>query len=320
MKVIKILIRSVAFVGLYVLFFSNANAENCALGWSNKAPKFESTIQYDDMQSKANPTVHVLINGRVAKMMLDTGAQTNGLWDASLLDETPSQESEKIDAHVLSVDARRVTAALEDSHGNVQRQDFLFVPDSILAATGYAGILSPQTIAGDNAVVMDFEKNCFFVSAPSDIRFDDDLDIRQGATIANPYDVIAIPVELDGKKIPVVVDTGASITSIFASLVAFKPKGKKSPRSIDVFGAEIPRGASMRLVDLKINGQLFKSHPVIPKSMIDDRGFVDYGYIGMDILKGRVVYLDKTKHQLILLTRPSGRAAAGSGIKGVSDE
>jgi hypothetical protein len=59
----------------------------------------------------------------------------------------------------------------------------------------------------------------------------------------------------------------------------------------------------MRLVDLKINGQIFKSHPVAPLPKISDKGIGVRGYIGMDILKERVIYYDGTKNQFILVTR-----------------
>jgi hypothetical protein len=255
------------------------------------------------MHTKTNPTVHVLINGKAVKMMLDSGSNSHSLWDESLLDETPSSNIERQHAIVGSGDARRVKATLADYHGYSGRQEFYLLADSALAEDGYSGILSPQAVAGHNAVVIDFEKNCFFTAPPFDIGSDNGLHVGRGTTIQNPYYVMAISVELDGRKIPVVVDSGAPRTFIQASLVASNPKGLESPRTMDIFKAELPKSEYMRLVDLKINGQIFKSLPVIPRQTKDQNVVVNLGYIGMDILKERVIYYDATKQEFILLTR-----------------
>ena len=301
-------------------FQGNASTERCASDWTTNPVQFESVIQYDDMQSKANPTVHVLVNGKSAKMMLDTGANVNVLWNASLLDESLGPDSHRLDAHVASADSKTLTVALADDRGSALRQEFYVVPDSVLAADGYSGIVSPQAVAHGSAVVIDFEKNCFFTSSPFDIRSDKDLDVHRGATIPNPYGVMGIPVELDGKKIPLVVDTGASVTTILASLVDAKPQGQKSARAIDLLGAEIVQGENMRFVDLGINGKVFGSHPVVPQLAIHDKGIVAFGFIGMDILKNHVIYHDGTNKVFILLTRERAAKHIVGERRGSADE
>ncbi|WP_143277591.1 hypothetical protein [Bordetella genomosp. 10] len=265
--------------------------------------QFQSSIQYDDMQSKANPTVHILVNGRPAKMMLDTGSNSHSLWDEFLLDENPSATIERQHAIVGSGNARKVKATLADYHGNAIRQDFYLLTESALSEDGYSGILSPQAIAGPNAVVVDFEENCFFTSPPFDIGTVNDLNIRRGTTIPNPYYVIATSVELDNRMIPMLVDSGAPFTFIQASLLASKPKGKESPKIMDIFKAELPRNEHMRLVDLKINGQILKSLPVIPRHTKNEEVVDNLGYIGMDILKNNIIYYDGTHHDFNLLSR-----------------
>ena len=187
-------------VAVCIPFPGYASTGTCASDWTSNPVHFESVIQYADMQSKTNPTIHVLINGKAAKMMLDTGANINVLWNASLLDESLSPDSHRFDAHVASADSKTLTVALADGRGNALRQEFQVVPNSVLAADGYSGIVSPQAVAHGNAVVIDFEKNCFFTSSPFDISSDEDLDVHWGATIPNSYGVMGIPVELDGKK------------------------------------------------------------------------------------------------------------------------
>lgn len=279
------------------------STSSCAAEWIDHGSLFESMIQYDDLLSKANPTVHVTINGQVVQMMLDTGASANMLWDASLIDANALLGLERVDGHVASAEAKRTITTLADGRGNTLRREFFLVPGSVLAEDGYAGLLSPQAVAGDGVAVIDLDENCFFTSAPFDMPSDGKFEIYRGTTISNPYGVMAIPVEFGGGKIPLLVDTGASVTAVLASLVATKPKSRKTSRAVDMFGAPIPTGEKMRLVDLKVNGRTYKSHPVIPRPGIDDRGVVDFGYIGMDILKNLVLYHDGARREFILLAR-----------------
>lgn len=303
MKILKIVTRFIIFGSLNVSFQANSTTESCAVGWTTDPAQFESAIQYDDMQGKINPSMHVLINGKAAKVILDTGSNVNILWDASLLDETPAPDVQLIESHVASAGSRAVPVALADEHGNVLRRTFYVTPNSALAADGYSGIVSPQAIAQDSAMVLDFEKNCFFSSARFDIRSNHELDVRRGSTIPNSDGILAIPVGLDGREIPVIVDTGASVSAVLSSLVATKPKGKKSAREMDVFGVEIPRDEHMRLVDLSINDKTFKLHPVIPRPTMNMSGMVVSGYIGMDVLKDHVIYHDAALQEFVLLTR-----------------
>lgn len=74
---------------------------------------------------------------------------------------------------------------------------------------------------------------------------------------------------------------------------------------MDAFGVEIPVKTSMRLVDLKVNGHTFKSHPVIQRELADGEEPEEYGYLGMDLLKNRVLYYDGGRNEFILLTRQS---------------
>lgn len=65
----------------------------------------------------------------------------------------------------------------------------------------------------------------------------------------------------------------------------------------------MPRDERMRLVDIRINGEVFKSNPVIPRPKINENGVVDFGYIGMDVLKNRAVYYDQNRGESTFVTR-----------------
>ncbi|OZI23845.1 hypothetical protein CAL26_10545 [Bordetella genomosp. 9] len=265
------------------------------------------------MQKKDLPTVLVRVDGKAAKMLLDSGTNVNILLDSSLADKKPRTDSTRIDAGVGSAVAQGVQVTLGDDHGNTLSAKFYVLPNSPLAADGYAGILSPQAVAGHDAVVIDLDKNCFFTSTPFDIGANHRFKVYPGKAIDNPHNIMAIPVRLDDHEIPVLVDFGASDTSILASLVSSKPKGPASPSATDVFGLEFPREETMRLVDLEINGQAFRAYPVIPMPTLDDKGIVSFGRIGMDILKNTVIYHDSQSGELLLLSRQASAAPAVGG-------
>jgi hypothetical protein len=272
----------------------------CGTEWSQQLPLFQTAIEYDDSLTKFNPTVHVFVDGKAVKMMLDTGASANLLWDASILKEAPETASNRVDSHVASADARRVRATLADHQGNSLNQEFFLVSESVLSQYGYSGLLSPQQVAGDNSLVVDLHSDCLVVGRSIDIHAHAGFTVYPGRSLANPYGIMAIPVELGRARIRVIVDSGASVSSLLASLVESKPRGAQAPRAMDVFGAIMPT-QRMRLVDLNINGKVFRSHSVIPRPAVDDRGITDFGYIGMDILRNLVIYHDKTRGEFSLL-------------------
>lgn len=303
MKVCKIPAYFLISVGLGASPQAGAGSRDCAGGLTTNVVRFETEIQYDDIQSKANPTVYVLVNGKRSKMMLDTGTNKNLLWDDALLDEEPGALAESVDSHVASADARIVNATLTDDHGNSERTEFYLVSNSVLAAAGYSGVLSPQAVAAHHAVILDFDRDCIFTSAPFDIGSVKEAQIRRGTTIQNPYDVMAIRVEINGRDMPLLVDSGATHTTILSSLISFSPKGPESPRMKDLFGAELPEAGRMRLVDLKVNGRPFTAHPVIPAPSVSNKGIENVGYLGMDVLKEQVIYYDGARREFNVLTR-----------------
>ena len=158
---------------------------SCTNGWPVNSSVFETKIEYDDLQSKANPTVHVTINGKPAKMVLDTGASVNFIWDSSFFDSDVDGNSYEVHSHVASTQAKVVKGLVSDDHGRALHRDFFLVDRSILAAYGYAGLLSPQAIAGDDAVLIDFDQDCFFTSQTFDIQSDERFNVRTGGVIEN---------------------------------------------------------------------------------------------------------------------------------------
>ena len=285
---------------------SRTHGESCANDLSRGRAYFESTIEYDDLMSKANPTVHVWINGRPAKMMFDTGANANILWDSGFFLQALGEDALDVDAHVASARAKKISAEVADGYGNAFHQDF-YIPStaSILARDGYAGILSPQSIAGHSALLIDFEKNCFFTSAPFPIRASNELKIYPGKIIENPYREMAVQAKLGNVIVPFIIDSGAQNTMVLTSLVASAPEGKESPRAMDMYGAELPRSSPFRLIDLNVNGEYFHGLPVSSIKKIHSKGVSKAGYIGMDVLKNHLIYYHGPQHTLLTLRRLS---------------
>lgn len=220
--------------------YASASSGSCADGLTTKPVQFESALTYDDMGSKSNPAVQVRINGKLVKMQLDSGSNIHNLWDKSLIDDSSTLDSIKLDAVSGATEARVVKATLADKHGRSSRQEFALLADSALAQDGFSGILSPQAVAGLDAAVIDFDRNCFFTSSPFDVSSHKHLHVARGTTIRNSHDGIAVSVDLDGQIIPLETD---------------------------------------------------------------EEGVPNFGHIGMDILKDRVVYYDGTKRKFNLLTR-----------------
>ncbi|MVW71331.1 aspartyl protease family protein [Bordetella sp. 15P40C-2] len=289
------MVAACASLGLVTEAYSGCGSE-----WVQGSPLFSAPIEYDDPHRKSNPTVRVFVDGSAVKMMLDTGASSSLLWDASIVKDVPEPDSNRVDSHVGSSEAKRVGATLADHSGHALSQEFFLVSDSVLSQYGYSGILSPQQLAGDNRLVVDLLNDCLIVARSFDVHSDTRFALFPGRTLANSYGVMAIPLEIAGGRIPVIVDTGASVSSLLASLVKNRPQGAEAPRAMDVFGSIMPT-QRMRLVNLKINGKEFRSHPVIPRPTVDDRGITDFGYIGMDILKNLVIYHDGARGDFSLL-------------------
>lgn len=313
LKIHNIIFNKTIFVFLFLFGTCNASVDiaRCIVDWPVSDMRFSSELQYDDPESKINPTVNVLINGKPAKMILDTGANLNVLWDTSLLNENPAEATEKLYGHIGSGDASVIQATLADSHGNAIEQNFHLITESVLSLDGYAGALSPQTIADDGIMIIDFERNCFFASRPFDVN-PTEYDVLSGPTIKNNYKHMVINVGLDNHDIPLLINTGSDETSVSTALVANKPIGRESYRHIDAFGVQIPEEQYLRVVDLVIYGRRFPELSVVSTAKVgeqegivdgDKKGILHYGQIGMDVLKDYILYHDDNGGEFRLIKR-----------------
>jgi len=156
MKIFRITAGLMTLAALSGPACASASSGSCSDGLTTNV-QFESALTYDDMNSKSNPAVHVRINGKLIKMQLDSGSDMHSLWDKSLIDESSTPDSMKMDAVSGSTEARVVKATLADEHGHSSRQAFALLADSALAQDGFSGILSPQAVAGLDGQIIPLE-------------------------------------------------------------------------------------------------------------------------------------------------------------------
>ena len=269
-------------------------ARHCSAPWPTVRPDFISRVEYGDAQRKSDPYIVVSINDKPAKMLLDTGSNVHVLWDNRLLaeEEDHATENETLNAIASSTQAKRTLLPLSDGTGHRSAQQFYVIDETPLMADGFSGIISPQYLAQEKVSILDFKDDCFFVSE----RFDPEGGGRYGAqfvgTVPNPHRVMAIPLDVPGGRVPVVVDSGAYRTTLLGSLLRRAIVGRQRTTNVDLLGNLVASKRRTRLVDITVNGQRFLRHPVVPAPTISDKGVVTLGAVGMDVLAGRVIFHD----------------------------
>ena len=254
--------------------------------------------------NKEYPYIYLNVNGKNAKMLFDTGASINVFWDNEIIGDSHESLDKKIITHVHKYEARYTNIVVKDPYGNESNQVFYLTQPSILAEDGYSGIVSPQAISSNNDFVIDFIDNCFFISKSASFDSLTEYNYYIGPAISNDYDVLGAYIKLDGKNVPLVVDSGAPITSISASLISTKPIFNQSMYHKDAFGAVIPEEDHMRSLTFKLHGMLIEDQAVQGR-LVDgpeQAGIESYGYIGMDVLKNKIIIYDKKNNLLTFLT------------------
>lgn len=305
----------VALVSL--LFMSwlprTAFAQDCIAPWPGRSPVFLAGIDYGDWSRKADPYITVRINRKPAKMLLDTGSNAHVVWDARLFEgesDRTGREVQTLDAIASSTTARAVSLPLEDSAGRGSVQTFYVIAETPLLTDGFSGIISPQYLAQDKASIINFSSNCFFVGD----RFDPSEGGRYRTQVVggvpNHHRVMAIPLDIPGGRVPVVVDSGAYRTTLLASLIRNAPLGPHQNGDVDLLGNVVTSERRTRLVSVVVNGLSVLQHPVVPVSSISERGVVSLGAIGMDLLRERVIFYDGDRNRFAFVEVDAQAGAA----------
>ncbi len=283
---------------------THAAAERCSASWPSVQPYFESTIQYGDPQRKADPFVTVYIGGKFARMLLDTGTNRHVIWDSRLVDgdSGTTVRKETLNAIASSTSARRVELDVDDTQGRGSRQAFYVIEETPLMAVGFSGIISPQYLADEKVVILNFQDDCFFVSSRFDPASGGAFGVAEGTSLPNVHRVLAIGLGVSGARVPVVVDSGAYYTTLSRALIRNKAAGGKRKSAVDLLGREIAGDTRMRLVDLTINGEMIPSHSVASQDTSHAGGVMTLGAVGMDVLRNRIVYYDGDRNRFSLLT------------------
>ncbi|MGC7404779.1 hypothetical protein ACPWR0_08865 [Pandoraea pneumonica] len=311
--------RGTFAVSCLLAWGGGAHAGMCSAPWPEVKPVLESAIGYGDATKKSDPFVTLTTRGRRVRLLLDTGSNAHVIWDKRLLAD-PAAESgnadtsrqsdaradgaeagETLHAIASSTHARPAALDLVDMQGNRVTQQFYVIDATPLMADGFSGILSPQYLAQEKVSIIDFKRDCFFVSERFDPEANGQFSLSSGGTLPNPYRVMAIPLGVAGARVPVVVDSGAPFTKLLAAVIERSPAGPRLPMNIDLLGNPIASDERTRLVDLTINGETVKRHPVMTAATLSDKGIVSMGAIGMDLLRDRVLFHDDDRHRFVFL-------------------
>ncbi|MDN4575999.1 hypothetical protein DBB29_23620 [Pandoraea cepalis] len=284
---------------------ASAFAQSCSAPWPTIRPVFTSRIEYGDPAKKSDPYIAVAVNGKPANLLLDTGSNVHVLWDPRLIGETGHQmaddEKELLDAIASSTKAKRTSMPLQDATGNRSVQPFYLIEETPLMADGFSGIVSPQFLAQDNVSVLNFKDDCFFVSERFPPEAGGLYKTLSVGTIPNPHNVMAIPLDVPGGRVPVVVDSGAYSTTLLGSLMRRAALGRQRITNVDLLGNVVGRQRQTRLVDITVNGKYVRQHPVIPVPTVSEKGVVSFGSIGMDLLAGRVIFHDGRRNRFVFI-------------------
>lgn len=284
---------------------AHAAQERCSAPWPSVEPVFEASIRYGDPVLKTDPFITVRVNGRLVRMLLDTGSNRHVIWDARLLSGAVDTRADDVvlNAIASSTPARFRGLAMSDPEGRHVAQDFYVIDETPLMSAGFSGIVSPQYLADDKVSVLNFEDDCFFVSERFDPAADERFRIVDGTSLPNGHGVMAIAVGFNATRIPVVVDSGAGASTLPAALLQGAALGPRSRGAVDLLGRLIRTETQMRLVDFTINGVRIARHPVAPYASIRDGGIASLGAVGMDVLRNRIVFHDNARLRFALLER-----------------
>ncbi|VVE16436.1 hypothetical protein PIN31009_02903 [Pandoraea iniqua] len=284
-----------------------AGTTTCASPWPSAKVSFEAKIGYLNLETKASPFVTVEIDGQPRRLLLDTGTNLNVLWDTSLSGKAASGPKRIVQTEVAQTQSTQASHRMSDGLHEAFDSLFHWIPPSILADDGLSGILSPQVTAHEIAgsrrsfAVLDFDRDCFFVSPAFDIDDTPAYRLARGRGIPNPHRVMATSLGLYDAKIPVTVDSGAEQSNLLRTLVSALPKVTATTRIADLWGNVLTNKTYMRRVSFTLNGIEHRNVLVAEADAVQEGGSTTLGTIGMDILRNRVVILSSDTREFYLL-------------------
>lgn len=268
---------------------------------------FESEIGYLNPETKAAPFITAEIDGKPRRLLLDTGTNLNVLWDTSLSSKATSGPKRIVQTEVAQAQSTPASHRMSDGIHSAFDSLFHWIPPSILADDGLSGILSPQVAAHETSgrrrsfAVLDFDRDCFFVSPAFEINQTPTYRLARGRGIPNPHRVMATTLGIYDAKIPVTVDSGAEQSNLLGTLVSKRPKVRATTRIADLWGNVLTNKTYMRRVSFTLNGIEHRNALVAEADAAQEGGTTTLGTIGMDILRNRVVILSSDTREFYLL-------------------
>ena len=247
------------------------------------------------------PLVHATIATKPTLMLIDTGAYDHLLegWFAySLQDAESSGRTTPVLDHasrVVALDQLRDLSFAIDGWTPLPAMRPLVSNDVNRGPRtfGIGGILAPQKLATDGAVVLDFPGDEMLVLEPTRARarlVAHNTALGVAPRCGNGY---LIPAKVDGRDAQLLVDTGAYTTDLKITSPAGKALSGRSSISWDVYSVGGPVTARM-VSDTPVKVGQLATRLDIP--IVDDRKRLSRcpndGVLGMDVLADCVLVIE----------------------------
>jgi predicted aspartyl protease len=250
------------------------------------------------------PLVHGTIAGKPTLLLLDTGAYDHlleGWFAAELMDASASGKVAAVVDHAnrrVAMDAWSPVSLALDGWGPLGTIRPLATRDQTPGpkAFGVGGILSPQRLARDGPVVIDFTAG--EMAGEDEVRAAARLAARRVSlgTAVRCGNTYAMAATVEGKDARLVVDTGAFATDLKASSAPGRALAGRSSVSRDVYA--IGGAVTTRLIaDAKVT--LGSMSEKLDVAIVNDRGggarCAGDGVVGMDVLGRCVLVIEATR-------------------------
>jgi predicted aspartyl protease len=250
------------------------------------------------------PLVRAEVAGRPTKLLLDTGAYDHVLegWFArELADAEASGKSAAVIDHAnrrVAMDVwSKVSLAIE-GWGPLGAIKPLATRDQSPGpmAYGIGGILSPQKLAGDGAVVIDFPAGEMSAEDSSDAMARIAAHRASLGTAIRCGSAYVLAATIEGKDARLLVDTGAFATDVLATSVPGRALSGRSALSRDIYAVG---GAVSTRVIADANVVLGELHLKTDVKVVDSAPSrsrcASDGVVGMDVLGACVVVITRNE-------------------------
>lgn len=294
------LVRNSYTVAVFMVVYVSIFAE-CGIPPNNII--FQEDIHYLNPSTKVDPYIFVTIQGKKKKFILDTGANSSLTWEPFTFLK-PDKKTRLFHAMHSTEESTLFKANITDSSGRTIPQEIAHIKYSPLAEDGISGLISPQALAGQYPFLIDFKKDCFRIATQIEESQFKEYEVHLGHLHANPYQVMMVPISLNGKEFSIDIDSGSKHTALLSPIIDHFPltTERLPEKTVDVLGKSATRNSPFRHVNFMLNNLKFDRFLVKGiDNAVDVNEFKMAGHIGMDLLKDCALIVDFKKNRFDLL-------------------